>query len=292
MAAPMSMDLGEPGELGKGSNKSLALNKSSSKIKKGLRPTLAQSRLAPTVYKTEPSDFRSLVQKLTGTSQPITTSPPSGPKPPNSRLQRIAPPPLRPTGTYPLPVQPAHPSQPAGAQSQSGIATNPPSSSSNHLFSFGSFSSLHKHVISPFPVSPLSFSPLPQLSPSDQGWVNSLNGLESPGSAVIRQLAQNIGEGNVPSSKEEQLTGAAASSPVIAASSLPPMSPTFSNIKFSSASFGLPSPSGFSSPSGFGFGLGNIYGMSGSFTPSAALAMDATFSFPEPDIAMSPTSTP
>ena len=285
------MDLGEAGELGKGSNKSLAVNKSSSKIKKGLRPTLAQPRLAPTVYKTEPSDFRSLVQKLTGTSQPIATSPPSGPKPPNSRLQRIAPPPLRPAGTYPS-LQSSHTSQFAGAQAQLGIVTHSPSSSGTQLFPFGSFSSLPKHIASPFPVSPLSFSPLPQLSPSDQGWVNSLNGLESPGSAVIRQLAHNIAEENVPSSKLDYSTGAAGQLPITSGSSLPPMSPTFSNLRFSSPSFGLPSPTGFSSPSGFGFGLGNIYGMSSSFTPSAAIAMDATFSFPEPDIAMSPASTP
>lgn len=279
------MDLGEAGELGKVGNKSLAVNKSSSKIKKGLRPTLAQSRLAPTVYKTEPSDFRSLVQKLTGTSQTVAMSPPYDPKPPNARLQRIAPPPLRPTGIYHSVVQPAQSSQLVAAQSQSRPVTDPPP------FSFGSFS-LPMHVTSPFPVLPLSFSPLPQLSPSDQGWVNSLNGLESPGSAVTRQLSQNIVEGNVPSSKQGQSTGAGASSPATAASSLPQVSPTFSSLRFSSSSFGLPSHSGFLNSSGLGFGLGNIYGMSGSFTPSTALGMDATFSFPEPDIALSPASTP
>ena len=291
MAAPISMDLGEAGELGKGANKSLAVNKSSSKIKKGLRPTLTQPRLAPTVYKTEPSDFRSLVQKLTGTSELIATSPSSGPKPPNSRLQRIAPPPLRSTGSHRSLVQSAQLFQPAGAQPQTGIATTLPPSSGNQLFPFSSFSSLPKHATSPYPVSPLSFSPLPQLSPSDQGWVNSLSGLESPSSAVIRQLAQNIAEGNVSSSKQDYSIGTVASSSAIAASSLSPMSPTFSNLRFSS-SFGLASPSGFPSPSGFGFGLGNVYGVNSSFTPSAALAVDATFSFPEPDIAMSSASTP
>lgn len=287
MAAPISMDLGDGGELGKGGKTggSLAVNKSSSKIKKGLRPTLAQNRLAPQVYKTEPSDFRSLVQQLTGTSQPANP-PLSGPKPPNSRLQRIAPPPLRPTGTYPQPQ--AVPT--TGAQS----LPNP----TNQLFPFSSFSPLSKHGpgASPFPgVSPLSFSPLPQLSPGDAGWVNALTGLESPSSAVIRQLAEKIAEGNVPVSKPETTRAAAAVAAAAAAAAAPPlapMSPTFSGLRFSSSSFGLPSPSGFPSPNGFGFGLGNVYGFSGSFTPSAALAMDATFSFPEPDIAMSPASTP
>ncbi|KAG0572903.1 hypothetical protein KC19_VG133700 [Ceratodon purpureus] len=287
MAAPISVDFGEAGEGGKVGNKSLAVNKSSTKIKKGLRPMLAQPRLAPTVYKTEPSDFRSLVQKLTGTSQTIATSPPCGPKPPNSRLQRIAPPPLRPTSTYLSFGHSACPSQSACAQLESEPVTYT-SPSGNQLFPLSSFSSLPKHVTSPFPVSPLSFSPLPQLSPSDQGWVNSLNGLESPGSVVIRQLAQSIVEGNVLSSKQEQATRAAAT----ATSSLPPVSPNFSSLRFSSSAFGLLSPSGFPSPSRFGFGLGNVYGISGSFTPSAALSMDATFSFPEPDIAMSPTSIP
>lgn len=290
MAAPISMDLGDGGELGKGgkTGASLAVNKSSSKIKKGLRPTLAQPRLAPQVYKTQPSDFRSLVQQLTGTSQPANP-PLSGPKPPNSRLQRIAPPPLRPTGTYPQPQPQAAPT--AGGQSQPTATTQP-----NQLFPFGSFSPLSKHGAgaSPFPgVSPLSFSPLPQLSPGDAGWVNSLTGLESPGSAVIRQLAEKIAEGNVPASKPEAAGAAAAAASATAAPPLPPMSPTFSGLRFSSSSFGLPSPTGFPSPNGFGFGLGNVYGLSGSFTPSAALAMDATFSFPEPDIAMSPAaSTP
>ncbi|XP_024382810.1 uncharacterized protein [Physcomitrium patens] len=275
MAAPISMDLSEPGELGKvgKSGGSLAVSKSSSKIKKGLRPTLAQPRLAPQVYKTEPSDFRSLVQQLTGTSLPANP-PPSGPKPPNSRLSSLAPPPLRPTGTYPALVQPS--AQPSGQlQPNPAVAIHPPS------FPFASYSPLSNHGASPFPVpSPLSFSPLPKLSPSDQVWVNSL---ESPGSAVIRQLAEKIAEGNVPASKPD--TSATA------ASSLPPMSPTFSNLRFSST-FGLPSPTGFPSPNGFGFGLGNVYSSSSCFTPSAALAMDATFSFPEPDLAMSPASTP
>ncbi|XP_024368168.1 uncharacterized protein [Physcomitrium patens] len=281
MAAPISMDLGEAGEIGKGSKSggSLAVSKSSSKIRKGLRPTLAQPRLAPQVYKTEPSDFRSLVQQLTGTSQPANP-PPSGPKPPISRLQRIAPPPLRPTGTYPALIHPPAQSQ---AQASYQPQTNP-ATTHQPSFPFANFSPLSNHGASPFSIPPpLSFSPLPKLSPSDQGWVNALNGLESPSSAVIRQLAEKIVEGNGPSSKPD--TSATATS------SLPPMSPTFSNLRFSNT-FGLPSPTGFPSPNGFGFGLGNVYGSSSCFTPSAALAMDATFSFPEPDLAMSPASTP
>ena len=291
MAAPLSMDAGEPGgELGKGSKSggSLAVNKSSNKIRKGLRPTVAQPRLAPTVYKTEPSDFRSLVQQLTGTSHPPAASP-TAPKPVNSRLSRIAPPPLRPTLTYPSATHPQPQTQPQ-TQSQTQPPSQPslpPSPGSQIFNTFGSFSPLSKQGASPFGMSPLSFSPLPQLSPSDQGWVNALTGgLESP---ATRQLAQAVADGvaapqGVATKQEPGATAGGGAHP-------PPLSPTFASLRFSPSSFGLPSPSGFPSPSSFGNMFNNVYGMS-NFTPTAALQRDVTFSFPEPDISMSPAGTP
>jgi hypothetical protein len=58
----------------------------------------------------------------------------------------------------------------------------------------------------------------------------------------------------------------------------PPLSPKFA------IPFGLPTPTGLGS-----FGM---FGMSSTFSPTAAFTMDANFSFPEPDIGMSAPTTP
>eukprot|EP01018_Ginkgo_biloba_P039862 Gb_34714 [translate_table: standard] len=142
----------------------LAVNKASTRIAK---KTTAVSRPAPKVYNTEPSSFRNLVQKLTGSSSPSferQTNPPS-PKPSvyNGRLQKFAPPPLN-------------------SDISPQVSAAP--------FKFGLF-----------PVSPLAKSPIPLVSPglfspvtafTPMEWMWSDDPYASPGSLAFRQLAQNL----------------------------------------------------------------------------------------------------
>eukprot|EP00252_Welwitschia_mirabilis_P019886 TRINITY_DN471_c0_g1_i1.p1 TRINITY_DN471_c0_g1~~TRINITY_DN471_c0_g1_i1.p1 ORF type:complete len:336 (-),score=60.17 TRINITY_DN471_c0_g1_i1:488-1495(-) len=69
----------------------------------------------PPVYNINKKDFRDLVQLLTGSPSPLpdpAPPPPPNPKPPNSRLQKIRPPPLNSLVTPPNPsLQTLHPQQ-------------------------------------------------------------------------------------------------------------------------------------------------------------------------------------
>ncbi|CAK9192008.1 unnamed protein product [Sphagnum troendelagicum] len=334
MSGPMAMDAsgrgtgkvvvdgsrGRSGGGGGGGPPPLAVNKASSKIAKGIRKPMVQQqqqqqqlRAAPQIYKTAPSDFRSLVQQLTGTSSSSASSgsgslvldqqqqqqqqPGPGPvvptKPAVSRLQRIAPPPLRPTFAYTSSI-PQQPHKTAAISSLPSLATSsaaPPGFSSLPFGGGGGFSPPQNSVqkLSPFPVSPLSFSPLPVLTPSDQVWASSLSSLESPKAAAQQQ--HQLVESSVQEAEGNNLRLKSSSAAADAAALLPPPPPLVAPIpsrfpaplspKFS-IPFGLPSPTGLGiSSSCFG-----MFGMSSStFSPTTLgpFTMDATFSFPEPD---------
>ncbi|KAL3699416.1 hypothetical protein R1sor_017438 [Riccia sorocarpa] len=209
MAAAAPMELSDSSEMNK-RHGLLAVNKQSGKIQKGIRRPIVQPRAAPTVYMTEADNFRSLVQQLTGTSPSdhqsaampnnhhqhhhhhqhhlnnvngSTISKPAV----NPRLQKVAPPPLRPTFSYPKLVQPS-PTLPNGMVQ---LGPNPSGPQRFNSMPFSSSLSPLTQRISPFPMLPLS--PLPALSPSDGIWAHPL---ESPTSAAFRQLAQNLATGN------------------------------------------------------------------------------------------------
>jgi hypothetical protein len=301
MSDPMAMDMsdgaGDVGGRGR-SGGPLAVNRASSKIAKGLRRPVAQPRATAQIYKTEPSDFRSLVQQLTGTSSSSSSPSPSssssssgerepGPpptKPTVSRLQKIAPPPLRPTFAYPTLHQ--QPQTGAAAVAPLPLATSAPGFSP---LPFGRFSPLSSQRVSPFPVSPLSFSPLPVLSPSDNVWASSLSSLESPKAAGVLQQQQQpaenavAGEGNHHHVRHESSSAAAADAAPLVHVPVPTRFPSPLSPKFA-IPFGLPSPTGLG-----GFGM---FGMSSTFSPTGAFTMDANFSFPEPEISMSDSTTP
>ncbi|EFJ30300.1 hypothetical protein SELMODRAFT_410083 [Selaginella moellendorffii] len=159
-------------------------------------------------------------------------SPHSSARPVNSRLQRMAPPPLRPTFSIsPFAHKLAQHQQQHQQQQLSG-----PSSGEIHATTTG-HSAATSNVVSSEnltspgaqPLSPLSnkrvstmpllsFSPLPVLSPSDTAWAS----FESPNTAAMKQLAQSIIDG---SSKGSGFAGSRF-----------PWSPTFQGC------LGLPSP--------------------------------------------------
>jgi len=304
---PMAMDVsdggvGEEVVVGGGRGRSagpLAVNKASSKIAKGLRRPVTQPRPAPHIYKTEPSDFRSLVQQLTGTSSSssssggaLATAPaapgPAPTKPAVSRLHKIAPPPLRPTFAYPsLPQQ--QPPNAAALLKPLPISAAP----SFSPLRFGGFSPHSTQRVSPFPVSPLSFSPLPALTPSDSVWATSTwSSLEFPKDGLLQQQQQQqvhsaaagaaAGEGNNYSISRNDFSTSVDPFPAAHIPwqfpAPPPLSPKFA------IPFGLPTPTGLGS-----FGM---FGMNSTFSPTAAFMLDANFSFPEPDIGMSAPTTP
>lgn len=129
----------------------LSVNKASSK--KSKKPNSAAARPVPKVYNIHPAGFRLLVQELTGNSfEPATQLPP---KPPNSRLQKFAPPPLDPPEITPA--------------SQS----------------------LTPDPIFASPV-PILFSPITAFAPLDWTWVDDTSA--SPTSLSYRQLAESLVE--------------------------------------------------------------------------------------------------
>lgn len=285
MAAPMDISDAEGGGKGK-SGSALSVSRSSVKINKNMRRAMTQPRPAPQVYKTEPAEFRSLVQRLTGTSPPSESSAILTPKPLNPRLQKIAPPPLRPVFSYPT-LQQALPQLSPQQQNQiSGFNPGPRRNFLNSMSTMAYQTQLASQRHSNFPVSPLSFSPLPALSPGDQIWANVLNPMESPRTTAMRHLAQSM----------SMASGSRAD-----AGSLPPPMQSSQNTNLGNMSLPLDFPrfSGPQSPrmsAGFNlphheigpsdqYGLGNIYGYSGPLSPTpSSLSMDDTFSFPDPDI--------
>lgn len=290
IASAFPMDAADASELTRrhSGGGALAVNKSSGKIGKNLRRPVAQPRPAPTVYKIEAGHFRTLVQELTGTATAeLVTPKPIG----NSRLQKIAPPPLRPTFSYAKfggsqPLQQFSNGLPPLPSPTGGQRFN-----NNLPFSgFGSALSPMSQRVSSYPtlLSPHSFSPLPALSPNDHMWANAL---ESPNSAAIRQLAQSLSasenqqgnearlDNNVNNGVDEGEAAAVAPAqggglPVASSSSNFALSPRLSNPYPN-----LPSPTGIGMASGFG--IGNIYQMGALPSPTSGFGMD--FAFPEPD---------
>ncbi|KAG0561326.1 hypothetical protein M758_9G055200 [Ceratodon purpureus] len=283
MAAPMDLSDAEGGGKGSKGGSALSVSRSSVKINKNMRRAMTQPRPAPQVYKTEPAEFRSLVQRLTGTTPPSESSA----KPLNPRLQKIAPPPLRPVFSYPT-LQQALPQLSPQQQNQiSGFNPGPRRNFLNSMSTMAYQNQLASQRHSNFPVSPLSFSPLPALSPSDHIWANVLNPMESPRTVAMRNLAQSMSMAGGTSSR-----GDVGSLP-------PPMQPpqdtNLANLslpmEFSRFS-GPPSPR-MSAPFNLPrqdlptdqFGFGSMYGYSGPLSPTpSSLSMDDTFSFPDPDI--------
>jgi len=129
----------------------LSVNKASSK--KSKKPNAAAARPLPKVYNIHPAGFRLLVQELTGNSyEPATQLPP---KPPNSRLQKFAPPPLGPPEIIPA---------------------------SERL-------KLDPIAVSPVPIL---FSPMTAFAPLDWTWADDTSA--SPTSLAYRQLAESLVE--------------------------------------------------------------------------------------------------
>ena len=283
MAAPMDITDAEGGKGKSGS--ALSVSRSSVKINKNMRRAMTQPRPAPQVYKTEPAEFRSLVQRLTGTSPPAESSAILTPKPLNPRLQKIAPPPLRPVFSYPT-LQQALPQLSPQQQNQiSGFNPGPRRSFLNSMSTMAYQNQLSAQRHSNFPVSPLSFSPLPALSPGDHIWANLLNPVESPRTTAMRNLAQSM-------------AGGTRGADSVGSSLPPPTQPQNSNISSMSLPMDFSRFTGSQSPrisapfntsrqeiSSDQYGLGNMFGFSGSLSPTpSSLSMDDTFSFPDPDV--------
>ncbi|CAM6085181.1 unnamed protein product [Calypogeia fissa] len=295
MASALPMDAADASDLSRRhGGGALAVNKSSGKIGKGLRRPVAQPRPAPTVYKIEAGHFRSLVQELTGTAPTELVAPkPIG----NSRLSKIAPPPLRPTFSYPKFGVPQPMQQFSSGLPPLPSPTNGQRFNTNNI-PFSGFGSAQLSPLSqrmgnfPAILSPHTFSPLPVLSPTDQMWANTL---ESPNSAAMRQLAQSlaaaepqqhqhggdsrldhsnnngggleVGGGASSAQGQNSVQSSASSSNSF---SLSPRT-QFSNLPLSPTGIGMAS----------GFGIGNIYQMGALHSPTSGLGMD--FAFPEPD---------
>ncbi|XP_042509751.1 protein HAIKU1-like [Macadamia integrifolia] len=143
----------------------LGVNKMGKNIKKSPlhQPNFAnakpQPQPQPQVYNISKNDFRSIVQKLTGSpSQDPSPRPPQNPpKHPSMRLQKIRPPPLTPIYRPPIPP-------PAPAP-------------------------FNNSFVRPGPIAQPSVSPVPSQTPGDQVWANTA---ESPISAYMRYLQNSI----------------------------------------------------------------------------------------------------
>lgn len=159
------------------SNIPLGINRHSNKINKPLKrsgnggaaalPLQQASKQPPPppVYNINKNDFRNVVQRLTGSPlperydpppppilpAPAPAPPPQNPKPPNSRLHRIRPPPLR--------------------------ALNPSSGPPQPMLRSPQF----MNSMSPF------MSPLPPLTPNDAVWAGNVV-MESPVSRYMKYL--------------------------------------------------------------------------------------------------------
>ncbi|XP_010272994.1 PREDICTED: VQ motif-containing protein 9 [Nelumbo nucifera] len=141
-----------------------------------------QQQNQPPVYNINKSDFRDVVQKLTGSPahDRFSTPPPiHPPKPPSSRLQRIRPPPLE--HVSPRPPHPLNNTvAPMAATSASLPSINPnPSINSGNFNNVGNFIATNNGQ-PPSPLSPLP--PFPAVHAA----------AESPISAYMRYLQGSI----------------------------------------------------------------------------------------------------
>ncbi|CAO2819605.1 unnamed protein product [Amaranthus hypochondriacus] len=143
----------------------------------------ARQQPQPQVYNISKSDFRSIVQQLTGSpsrQDPLPRPPNNPPKHPSMRLQRIRPPPLTPINRGPIPpVVAASAPTPMQPPLQGGPAMGPPQVGFNH------------RPQPPFnQPSPRGMQPFAR---GDGGWtVPAL----SPVSAYVQQLQNCLGDGS------------------------------------------------------------------------------------------------
>ncbi|OWM80991.1 VQ motif-containing protein 9-like [Punica granatum] len=222
--------------------KHLSLNKLSHKISKP--PSFARSALDPNsnpgsvldhhhhpgnlqqppVYNINKSDFREVVQKLTGSPahERLSSPPPiQPPKPPSSRLQRIRPPPLAQLGVRPSTLLNAAPSFP---QNQNPIPNNQIPISAPTSLAAGT--STNSGVASEFNPIGRPIAPLSPLPPMPAVYAAA----ESPVSAYMRYL-QSTASGD--SSRPLLFSGfppmapPATVPPPASASAAPPPSPPF-----------------------------------------------------------------
>lgn len=188
-----------------------SLSRASSKLsvkKPPLSSSNNQQRPSPTVVTADPSNFRHVVQQLTGTApSSIQYHPP--PPPPSSRLRKFAPPPLKPhPPLFPLHEENLHHHRPKTKQNLSPLHLKPPQQppqqpQPTHLINFPHHSlqppnSNHRdttttindicafsssqldHSFSPptLPMlSPGLLSALPTLTPRDNAWVDPLDAI-------------------------------------------------------------------------------------------------------------------
>eukprot|EP00249_Psilotum_nudum_P014116 c24676_g1_i2 orf=343-1326(-) len=319
MAAAAAMDsTDESSNMGpmKGGG-ALGISKASAKINKSSikKPPAAPKPVAK-IYNADPSDFRRVVQELTGTNREavgaartVRDSMPSAPRP--SRLQRIAPPPLRPAIPVSRTVQ----------QTPEYVSSMQPSLHGHNHHQQGSIpTSLgtfrHQQAAQNMPslpmLSPRLFGPLPALTPGDNAWANPLElAAGHSGSATNVLPPQSVtveGEGRgrsldaaVAPQSPLFLPSAAAAGPPSLSPRLPwstaiwsprflpsplPLSPNFlphlSPSLIPPISPGFFAASGFPSPRTSGFGFGNAYG--GLFMNGAQLVdSDHDFSFRGPN---------
>lgn len=156
-----------------------------------MQATAAPQQQQPPVYNINKSDFRDVVQKLTGSPahERMATPPPiQQPKPPSSRLQRIRPPPLAQIGNRPPPMM--------------NVAGPPPLQPlpTNQMFG-GVFIGDHRHVQAQ-PPSPLP--PFPAVH----------SAAESPISAYMRFLRGSISGAAIDSDPKRFSTGLSPLAPL------------------------------------------------------------------------------
>eukprot|EP00249_Psilotum_nudum_P014117 c24676_g2_i1 orf=721-1701(-) len=318
MAAAAAMETtDESSNMGPMKGGALGINRSSVKINKSSikKPTGAPKPVAK-IYNADPSEFRRVVQELTGTNKEVVAaatereSIPPAPKP--SRLQRIAPPPLRPA----IPTSRTIQQTPENVSSlQSLPSGNNNQQQGNSPTSLGMIQ--HQQSAQNVPslpmLSPRLFGPLPVLTPGDNAWANPLElavtHSGSVTSSLTSQSAPIEGKGfsrsldaTVVSQTPQLLPSSAAAGPPSAAPRLPwstaiwsprflpsplPLSPNFlpplSPSLVPPISPGVFAASGFpASPRPSGFGFGNVYG--GLVINGAALAGTAqNFTFRGPN---------
>lgn len=154
-------------------NNVLGVNRSSSKIAKGsskrgggggvIQSVVANKQKQTSIFKIDKSDFRSAVQRLTGSPSATSDNRNGSSPPPSSRLDKVRPPPLSfgggSVGGGVLPQIPLL-----------TLASPPPSALGVSALGFDGNAMMSPAMQLP---SPSIFSPLPPLTPGDHVWANT-----------------------------------------------------------------------------------------------------------------------
>ncbi|CAN6486655.1 unnamed protein product [Victoria cruziana] len=291
----------------------LGVNTQSHKIAKNIRKSpihqsnygnARQQQPQPQVYNINKSEFRNIVQQLTGSPAPERPppAPVHPPKPPSMRLQKIRPPPLMPISrpqAVPQPVAPPHASfnNVVGHNAAPSVPINNGSNNTapNAMF----FARPNNQNFLPSPT----FSPLPPLTPGDAIWANTA---ESPISAYMRYLQNSIVDPGPRSAQQQLPPGLLPTPPPVLPSpqANPPLlpsptsqfllpSPTFLPLSSPRSPFPLLSPGAlFPSP-----GLGPHFSFpspsqSGILGPGPQLPPSPGFLFPSSPVGRFPISSP